>query len=77
MIHRGLLCGKFKRDSETLPPDTRLGFVQQKPDKSSQSHPDFMKDYKNNDKFWNINDTMENIAKKQGNFYIEQHNRCD
>ena len=51
---------------ETLPPYTRLGFIQQNPDKSNQCHPDF-KDYKNYDKFWKINDIMENVAKEQGN----------
>ena len=66
MFYRGLLTGKFKRDSKPDESGSRIGFATSQEKLVNQAMPS-LNAYTNDDKFWNLMSVMEKIANNQGN----------
>ena len=63
---RGLLTGKFKRGAEHDPSCSRIAWVEaDRNSRTNQSHPS-LSHYANNEQFWQLLDTMREIAAAHG-----------
>ena len=64
-MYRGLLCGKLRRGQEAPDAGTsRVGWATAM-GRYGHSSPNYNK-YKDNEHFWKINNTIEDIAKAKG-----------
>lgn len=70
LYFRGLLTGKYKKQNGKISATTgRLSYASNVGYKSTQSCP-ALSSYENDESYWNLMATLENISSNHGNIYI-------
>ena len=65
IFYRGILTGKFKRNSNPDKSGSRIGFVTSNQSFANQAAPTWSK-YDNDEEFWNLMNILEKIAQTHG-----------